>query len=73
MLCVCVFVCSLLQLQEEKEREFHEHRSALDQLTRSKDHEVQGLQARMQQMSVELQTSKEVGTGLARKGRGSGT
>ena len=56
-----MFVCSLLQLQEEKERQFHEHRSALDQLARTKDHEVQGLQTRIQQMSLELQTSKEVG------------
>ena len=59
---MCVFVCciSFLQLQEEKEKQFHEHRATLDELARSKDHEIQSLLTRVQKMTQEMEASKLV-------------
>ena len=51
---------SLMQLQEEKERLFHENRASLDEVTRAKDHEIHSLQSQLQQKVKELQTKDEV-------------
>ena len=51
---------SLMQLQEEKERLFHENRTSLDELTRAKDHDIHNLQSRLQQSLQQLEEKDKV-------------
>ena len=55
----CV-LSSLVQLQEEKERQFLESRAAFDEMVRSKDYEIQTLQNKMASLTRDLDTKNEV-------------
>ena len=52
--------CSLVQLQEEKERQFHENRASFEEMVRSKDHEIHTLQNRVTTLTRDLENKNKV-------------
>ena len=60
---MCVYVSllfSFVQLQEEKERQFHENRAAFEEMVRSKDHELHTLQNKMAALTRDMEARSEV-------------
>ena len=57
---ICHPCCSLVQLQEEKERQFHENRASFEEMVRSKDHEIHTLQNKMALLNRDLETKSQV-------------
>ena len=51
---------SLVQLQEEKEKHFQESRSSFEEMVRSKDHQIGGLQSKLEALKNDLNSRKEV-------------
>jgi len=51
---------SLVHLQEEKERYFHESRASFDEMVRSKDHEIHILQDQIASLKRDMEAKNEV-------------
>ena len=56
--------CSLVQLQEEKERQFTENRAAFEEMVRSKDHEIHSLQGKVTTLTKDLDNKNKVGENI---------
>ena len=52
--------CSLVQLQEEKERQFTESRATFEEMVRSKDHEIHSLQSKVTTLTKDLDNKNKV-------------